>query len=72
MHLRQLGLTYSIWGPFTKTKDKIQKPNPIQDGLFWGCYRIAGLEKSQNLPKTFHPYPRIIKRSTVISYLKKI
>ena len=25
MHLRQPGFTYSAWGPFTKTKERIQK-----------------------------------------------
>ena len=25
MHLKQLGFTYSAWGPFTKNKERIQK-----------------------------------------------
>ena len=25
MHLRQPGFTYSLWGPFTKNKERIQK-----------------------------------------------
>ena len=25
VHLKQLGFTYSAWGPFTKNKERIQK-----------------------------------------------
>ena len=25
MHLKQPGFTYSVWGPFTKNKERIQK-----------------------------------------------
>ena len=34
MHLRQPGFTYSAWGPFTKTKERIQKLKGTGDTRF--------------------------------------
>ena len=45
--------------------------NPIQDVSFRDCSRI-GSGKRPALLKTCHTYPPMMKRSTVISYLKRI
>ena len=34
MHLRQLGFTYSSWGPFTKDKGRIQKFKGTRDSRY--------------------------------------
>ena len=34
MHLRQLGLTYSAFGPFTKSKERIQKFKQTGDSRY--------------------------------------
>ena len=34
MHLRQLGLTYSAYGPFTKNKERIQKFKQTGDSRY--------------------------------------
>ena len=34
MHLKQLGLTYSAYGPFTKTKERIQKFKETGDASY--------------------------------------
>ena len=41
--------------------------NPIQDGHFWGCSRIGGFWG----PKICHTYPTMVKRGTIIPYLKE-
>ena len=48
--------------------------NPIQDGLFWGCSRMRaeGGGKKAPFPKICHTYPAMMKRGTVIPYLKRI
>ena len=48
--------------------------NPIQDGNFRVCSRIAGggQAKSPPVPKIFHTYPTMMKIDTVIPYQKKI
>ena len=43
MHLRQPGFTYSASGPFTKSKEKIQKFKETQD--WWHIYQ-NDLEKA--------------------------
>ena len=45
--------------------------NPIEDGLFPGCSRMRGWEKSTFL-KFCHTYPIIMKLDTVAPYLKTI
>ena len=49
---------------------KIFLINPIQDGLFRGCSRMA--VKKAPLHKICHTYPTTMKLGTVIAYLKKI
>ena len=49
----------------------IIRTNPIQDGPFRGCSRI-GATKRPTLPKICHTYRKMMKRGTVIPYLKKI
>ena len=48
--------------------------NPIQNGPFRGCSRIAGGAKKRPLPlpKICHTYPTVTKLGTVIPYLKNI
>ena len=46
--------------------------NPIQDGHFRGCSRMAGGRQKGLLPKITHIYPTMMKLGTVIPYLKEI
>ena len=48
--------------------------NPIQDGLFLGCSRVAGGGGAfwLLLPKIRHTYPTMMKLGTVIPYLRKM
>ena len=45
--------------------------NPVHDGLFRGCSRMAGGKKAP-LPKICHTYPTMMKLGTVIPCPKKI
>ena len=46
--------------------------NPIQDRLFWGGSQMGGGAQKGPLFKICHSYPTMMKRDTVIPYLKKI
>ena len=47
--------------------------NSIQDRLFRGCSRMAGVgQKGPPLPTICHTYPVMMKLGTVIPYLKEI
>ena len=59
-------------GKITILINKSGTLNPIQDGHFRGCSRIAGVVKKVPLPKICHRYPTMLKLGKVIPYLKKI
>ena len=42
LHRRQPGFTYSACGPFNKHRERIQKLNPNQAGLFEGSFSRQG------------------------------
>ena len=45
---------------------------PIQDGHFRGCSRMGGVAKRPPLPNICDTYATMMKRATVIPYLKNI
>ena len=66
----QLALDISLFD-LLNGKYKVCELNPIQDGLFWGCWRMERGGKKGPHPKICHAYPTMMKLGIVIPHLKR-
>ena len=62
---------FRYWAAFVVYQQNWVNNNHIQVGSLRGCSRVR-VQKCPLLPKICHTYPKIMKLSTVISYLTKI